>query len=108
MAGSWGWSGSKPVGDPNIPLITLAKHIKALGHKIILWTCREGDDLANAVNACAAHALTFDAVNDNLPETKSQYYDSRKIVADIYVDDRGISPRDMLELRNTSTDSHFI
>lgn len=88
-----GWNGAKPAGEANLPLITLAKQIKAQGHSIILWTCREGADLENAVNACKRHGLVFDAVNANLPETIEGYCDSRKIVADLYVDDRGLNPK---------------
>lgn len=88
-----GWSGAKPAGEANVALIELAKRIRANGHQIILWTCREGADLQEAVDACARHGLRFDAVNANLQETISGYLDSRKIVADLYVDDRGLNPK---------------
>lgn len=88
-----GWSGAKPAGEANLILINIAKRVQGNGHKIILWTCREGADLDSAVAACAAHGLVFDAVNCNLPETIEGYCDSRKIVADLYVDDRGMNPK---------------
>lgn len=37
---------------------------------------------------CAALGLTFDAVNDNLRSVKEAYGNPRKIVADLYIDDR--------------------
>lgn len=59
------------------------------GAKIILWTCRNGDFLKQAVDFCADKGLHFDAINENLDEVKILYGgDTRKIFADIYVDDR--------------------
>lgn len=63
---------------------------KKQGHKLILWTCREGEALQRAVEWCSAHGLYFDAVNANLPEMNVRYgNDSRKIGADRYYDDKG-------------------
>lgn len=57
--------------------------------KIILWTCRTGDLLSEAVEWCKTMGLKFDAVNENLPEIVEEFGgDSRKIYADIYIDDR--------------------
>ncbi len=55
------------------------------GAKIILWTCREGERLAEALEWCKRHGLTFDAVNENLPEMIEEFgSDPRKIIADEY------------------------
>ena len=48
--------------------INLLKKWKERGNKLILWTCREGVLLAQAVDWCRTQGLTFDAVNDNLEE----------------------------------------
>lgn len=59
------------------------------GTKLILWTCRNEDALKQAVDFCAERGLHFDAINDNIDEVKILYSgNSRKIFADIYVDDR--------------------
>jgi len=61
------------------------------GHKLILWTCREGESLDKALVWCAAHGLMFDAVNENLPERIALYNnDCRKIGADYYIDDKNL------------------
>ena len=39
---------------------------------------------------CRDRGLNFDAVNDNLPEIKQSCGDRRKIIADIYIDDRAM------------------
>ena len=60
-------------GEPNQALINYLKKWKADGNKLILWTCRIGDALSNAVEWCRNHGLEFDAVNDNLPEIVEYY-----------------------------------
>lgn len=62
------------------------------GACIILWTCRKGTRLDEAVNWSAEHGLIFDAVNANLPENIVQYggIDTRKVFADEYWDDRSV------------------
>lgn len=81
------------IDGPNHLLFDAAKKLKAQGHRLILWTCRyENHGLEDAVRICNAMGLTFDAVNENLPETKEGFGDPRKIVADIYIDDRSAHP----------------
>lgn len=59
------------------------------GHKIIIWTCRSGEQLAEAVNFLLENEIPFDRVNDNLRENIEQYGgNSRKVFADVYIDDR--------------------
>ena len=74
-----------------IPLINYLKKWKSDGNKLILWTCRIGEALSNAVAWCQEHGLEFDAVNDNLPEI-IEYYgsNSRKVTCDWYIDDRNL------------------
>ena len=74
------------IGKPNIPLIEFLKTEKQNGHRLILYTMREGDVLDEAVNWCKQFNLVFDAVNDNLPD---QIYceNTRKVYADVYIDD---------------------
>jgi len=67
--------------------------LKALSekkHRIILWTFRAGAELEEAVAFCRNNGLEFYAVNKNYPEEKWDENDSRKILADIYIDDRNL------------------
>ena len=50
-------------------LITLRKR----GVKVILWTCRLGKELENAVNFCKSMGLEFDAINDDVEEVKEKF-----------------------------------
>lgn len=61
------------------------KSQRALGSKIILWTCRSGELLDEAINFCRENGVEFDSVNEN---PFSDYDDSKKIFADIYLDDK--------------------
>lgn len=84
-------------GEPNLALINYLKKKKADGNKLILWTCRIGDALSNAICWCQDHGLEFDAVNDNLPEVIAYYgNNSRKITCDWYIDDRSMLPDDFI------------
>lgn len=56
--------------------------------KIILWTCREGKYLEDAVAFCKEHGLEFDAVNEDIPSSLAWKGKTRKPFAHIYVDDR--------------------
>lgn len=81
------------VGKPNMQLIDALIKRRMAGDKLILWTCREGEPLKKAVNWCNRLGLYFDAVNDNLPETIEMWgNNSRKITADLYIDDRSEKP----------------
>ena len=63
------------------------------GDAIILWTCRSGKRLSEAVQRCRRNGLTFNAVNENMPETiKRLGHNPRKIYADIYIDDKAVKP----------------
>jgi len=85
------------IGGANYKLIWELKARQSTGDKLILWTCRAGELLQNAVEWCKANGLVFDAVNDNVPETILKWgNNSRKITADIYVDDRSCSPFETL------------
>ena len=58
------------------------------GHKLILWTYRSEIELDEAVEFCREKGLEFYAVNKNYPEEKMNDKISRKILADLYIDDR--------------------
>lgn len=81
------------LGEPNRPLIEYLRYQQRLGNKLILWTCRAGEALDKAVAWCSEQHLTFDAINDNLPEIVALYgNNSRKITCDYYIDDKAVKP----------------
>uniref|UniRef100_UPI003217A4CD BT0820 family HAD-type phosphatase n=1 Tax=uncultured Draconibacterium sp. TaxID=1573823 RepID=UPI003217A4CD len=58
------------------------------GHRLILWTYRAGQELEEAVEFCNRKGIEFYAINKNYPEEKMSDKISRKILADLYIDDR--------------------
>jgi hydroxymethylpyrimidine pyrophosphatase-like HAD family hydrolase len=66
------------------------KQLQEEGHNLILWTYRAGDMLDKAVGFCEENGMEFYAVNQNYPEEGNHFDGSRKILADIYIDDRNI------------------
>lgn len=77
------------IGPEKKDIIELAKFRKQAGAALILWTCRCGEQLDEAVAWCRERGLEFDAVNENLPERVAFYgSESRKISADEYWDDK--------------------
>jgi len=87
------------IGEPNTRLIYQLKKLQEKGHKLILWTCRDGKELQEAIDYCADVCyLFFDAVNDDLPEIKNTFINkSQKVYADIYIDDRNVLIEQFLE-----------
>ena len=82
------------IGKPNSVLIDDLKMRKDNGAKLILWTCRVGDRLEQAIDWCQEQGLIFDAVNQNLPEIVESFGgDCRKVFAHEYIDDRNIWDR---------------
>ena len=69
------------------------------GYKLILWTCRTGKKLEEAVAYCKKYDIEFDAVNDNIIEVKSLFGENtRKIYADFYLDDKNLLITDFVKV----------
>ncbi len=66
------------------------KELQKQGHQLILWTYRAGHELDEAVQFCRERGVEFWAVNKNYPEEVYDDSISRKIIADVYIDDRNI------------------
>ena len=77
------------IGRFNTPLYEALMKLRGIGWSIVLWTCREGKELREAVIWCANNGLEFDAINENPSHVP---FKSRKVVADMYIDDRAYMP----------------
>ena len=77
-------------GQINLPLIEALKTAQRRGNTVILWTCREGKRLQEALRSLLGVGFRPNGVNNNAPETIRRFgYDPRKIYADVYIDDKG-------------------
>lgn len=79
-----------PAIGEEIPFaIATLKLLQQDGHRLILWSVREREELAAAVEFCRKRGLEFYAVNSDFPEEReggAGY--SRKLKADLFIDDR--------------------
>ncbi len=78
------------IGKPQIFAFETLKKLQEEGHRLILWTYRCGSKLDEAVRFCKNNGITFYAVNSSFPEEEFSNEVSRKIHADIFIDDRNI------------------
>lgn len=78
------------IGKEMLFAFATLKALQQKGHKLILWTIRTGSLLDDAVNYCRENGVEFYAVNKNYPEEELDANTSRKLNADIFIDDRMI------------------
>lgn len=78
------------IGKEKLFAFQTLKELEKLGARIILWTFRTGKELDDAVEYCRKNGIEFYAVNKNYPEEIFNETVSRKINADIYIDDKNI------------------
>jgi hydroxymethylpyrimidine pyrophosphatase-like HAD family hydrolase len=78
------------IGKPMIFAFDTIKKLQSEGHRLILWTYRNGKKLQEAVDFCKENGIEFYAVNKNYPEEEFDGKISRKINADLFIDDRNV------------------
>lgn len=79
------------IGKPKMFAFETLKLLKKDGHRLILWTFRTGRVLKAAVEFCAENGIEFYAVNASFAGEKFDENEaSRKINADVFIDDRNI------------------
>lgn len=88
------------IGAPHWGVIARAKMEQEAGAGLILWTCREGQRLREAVAACESWGLHFDAINESLPSWIAAFNNApRKVGASEYWDDRAVTVSVLPEAR---------
>jgi hypothetical protein len=78
------------IGKEKLFAFLTLKELDKMGAQLILWTFRAGKELDDAVEYCRKNGIEFYAVNKNYPEEIFDETVSRKINADIYIDDKNI------------------
>lgn len=78
------------IGEEKLFAIETLKQIQKQGHQLVLWTYRTGRELDEAVEYCRRKGLEFYAVNKNYPEEVYDESISRKIDAEVFIDDRNL------------------
>jgi hydroxymethylpyrimidine pyrophosphatase-like HAD family hydrolase len=78
------------IGREKLFAFQTLKELEKMGARLILWTFRTGKELDEAVEYCRKNGIEFYAVNKNYPEEIFDDTVSRKIDADIYIDDKNV------------------
>ncbi|MFN8240835.1 MAG: hypothetical protein U0X39_08800 [Bacteroidales bacterium] len=78
------------IGKEKLFAFRTLRELEKRGARLILWTIRTGKELDEAVEYCRQNGVEFYAVNRNYPEEVLEDNVSRKIDADLFIDDRNI------------------
>jgi len=78
------------IGKEKLFAFRTLKELEKQGANLILWTFRIGKELEEAVEYCRDNGIEFYAINKNYPEEVIDETVSRKIDADIYIDDKNL------------------
>lgn len=78
------------IGKPKLFAFETLLELQKNKHMLILWTFREGEALEEAIAFCKKHGVEFYAVNKSFPEEQWEPGQSRKINADVFIDDRNV------------------
>ncbi len=78
------------IGKDKLFAFETLRELQKHGALLILWTFRAGTELDEAVEYCSKKGIEFYAVNRNYPEEVYDGSISRKINADVYIDDKNI------------------
>lgn len=78
------------IGREQLFAFQTLREMQKRGERLILWTCRQGQELEAAVSYCEKHGIYFYAINKNYPEEQIEDNTPRKLNADIFIDDRSI------------------
>ena len=83
------------IGDEMPGALRSLRALKTEGHTIILWTCRCGYKLEDALVWLKVRGFKPHWVNQSDPQMIARFggVDSRKIYADFYIDDRAVNIR---------------
>ena len=79
------------IGKEKLFAFRTLKELEKKGARLILWTFRSGKELDEAVEFCKQNGIEFYAVNKNYPEEVFDDSISRKIDADVFIDDKNVA-----------------
>jgi hypothetical protein len=78
------------VGKPMPQAVEVIKELKKAGYVLVLWTCREGKYLDDAIKFCKNNKLEFDAYNETPMNCEFRPEGGRKAYGTYYIDDRNL------------------
>ena len=79
------------VGKAKLFAFETLRQLQNDGYRLVLWTYRSGKALDEAVDFCSKNGIEFYAINNSFEgEDFDKETQSRKINADIFIDDRNL------------------
>jgi len=78
------------IGEPMPHAFEVMKELQAAGHRLVLWTCREGKDKQDAIDFCKLNGVEFVSHNINTKEDAYMWPPSTKILTDVFIDDKNL------------------
>lgn len=75
------------IGIPVPGALETMRELEEAGHRLILWTMRSGETLADAVKYIQDNGIKLWGINANPDQIKSQWSTSPKAYCQIYIDD---------------------
>ena len=79
------------IGKPKLFAFETLKQLQNEGYRLTLWTYRSGKMLDGAVEFCQKNGIEFYGINNSfVGEEFNEEKQSRKINADIFIDDRNL------------------
>ena len=101
------------IGAPAPYAVQVMQRLKEDGHCLIIWTCREGKYETEMIHWLEKHEIPFDCINGHAPGAAESFgYESRKIYADVYIDDHNLgglpSWREIYDIVSGKAKPYFI
>lgn len=79
------------IGNPKDHVQQVMQQLINDGHYLILWTCRHGDLLTDAINWLLSNNIPINRINAQNPANVEKYGDNtRKVYAHLYIDDKQV------------------
>lgn len=78
------------IGEPVFGALETMKELEGAGHRLILWTMRSREELADAVKYIQDNGIKLWGINANPDQIRSQWSTSPKAYCQIYIDDAAL------------------
>lgn len=97
------------IGTIKEETVEFMEKLKKQGHTIIVWTCREGEELEKAKEFLEKEQIPFDYLNENDQKLINKYdNDCRKVGADFYIDDKAVNVSKLFVLESKLEEAGLI
>ena len=96
------------IGFPRKGVANALYQLRLKGHIVIINTCRVGKYVDDAKDFMLEHRIPYDYFNENDPRIIELYgNDSRKISADLYIDDKNLVKLPSWKKKLKLIDKHY-